>query len=175
MSTTGKPSLAAKPGQKGIDPRSPRFGAGITAVLLLVVILLGLITPAGVTLAARATEPAFLLFALITALFAWGAFAGVQRHPYGALYRALIRPRLAAPTDLEDPIPPTFAQGVGFVITLAGLVLHLVGVPYGLVIAASAAFVAAFLNSVFGYCLGCQIYLLLVRAGILGRKGAATA
>jgi len=175
MSTTGKPSLAAKPGQKGIDPRSPRFGAGITAVLLLVVILLGLITPAGATLAARATEPAFLLFALITALFAWGAFAGVQRHPYGALYRALIRPRLAAPTDLEDPIPPTFAQGVGFVITLIGLVLHLVGVPYGLVIAASAAFVAAFLNSVFGYCLGCQIYLLLVRAGILGRKGAATA
>lgn len=175
MSTTEKPTLAAKPGQKGIDPRSPRFGAGITAVLLLVVILLGLITPLGATLGARATEPAFLLFALITALFAWGAFAGVQRHPYGAIYRALIRPRLAAPTELEDPIPPTFAQGVGFVITLIGLALHLVGVPFGLVIAASAAFVAAFLNSVFGYCLGCQIYLLLVRAGILGRKGAATA
>jgi len=41
------------------------------------------------------------------------------------------------------------------------------------VIAASAAFIAAFLNSVFAYCLGCQIYLLLARAGILGRKGAA--
>lgn len=175
MSTTEKPTLAAKPGQKGIDPRSPRFGAGITAVLLLVVVLLGLTTPLGTTLAARAVEPAFLVFVVITALFAWGAFAGVQRHPYGALYRALIRPRLAAPTELEDPIPPTFAQGVGFVISLAGLVLHLAGVPFGLVIAASAAFVAAFLNSVFGYCLGCQIYLLLVRAGILGRKGAATA
>ena len=55
------------------------------------------------------------------------------------------------------------------------LVLHLVGVPYALVIAASAAFIAAFLNSVFAYCLGCQIYLLLVRAGILGRKGTAAA
>lgn len=175
MSTTEKPTLAAKPGQKGIDPRSPRFGAGITAVLLLVVVLLGLTTPLGATLAARAVEPAFLLFVVITALFAWGAFAGVQRHPYGALYRALIRPRLSAPTTLEDPVPPTFAQGVGFVISLAGVALHLAGVPFGLVIAASAAFVAAFLNSVFGYCLGCQIYLLLVRAGILGRKGAATA
>ena len=175
MSTTEKPTLAAKPGQKGIDPRSPRFGAGITAVLLLIVVLLGLTTPLGATLAARAVEPAFLLFVVITALFAWGAFAGVQRHPYGALYRALIRPRLSAPTTLEDPVPPTFAQGVGFVISLAGVVLHLAGVPFGLVIAASAAFVAAFLNSVFGYCLGCQIYLLLVRAGILGRKGAATA
>jgi hypothetical protein len=175
MSTTAKPTLAAKPGQKGIDPRSPRFGAGITAVLLLVVVLLGLTTPLGATLAARAVEPAFLLFVVITALFAWGAFAGVQRHPYGALYRALIRPRVSAPTTLEDPVPPTFAQGVGFVISLAGVALHLAGVPFGLVIAASAAFVAAFLNSVFGYCLGCQIYLLLVRAGILGRKGAATA
>ncbi len=153
--------------QQGIDPRSPRFGAGITAVLLLVVIGLDL---GGADLAAT------ILFGAITLLFAWGAFAGVKRHPYGALYRAAVRPRLKPPTELEDPVPPTFAQGVGFVITLAGLVLHLAGVPYALVIAAAAAFVAAFLNSVFGYCLGCQIYLLLVRAGILGRsKGAATA
>ncbi len=151
----------------GIDPRGPRFSAGITAVLLLVVIGLGL---AGAALAST------ILFAALTLLFAWGAFAGVQRHPYGALYRALIRPRLTPPTDLEDPVPPTFAQGVGFVITLVGLVLGLVGVPYAVVIAAAAAFVAAFLNSVFGYCLGCQLYLLLVRAGLLGRsKGAAAA
>ncbi len=144
----------------GIDPRGPRFSAGITAVLLLLVIGLAL---SGATLAA------VVIFAAITALFAWGAFAGVRRHPYGALFRAVVRPRLAAPTELEDPVPPTFAQGVGFVITLAGLVLHLAGVPYALVIAAAAAFVAAFLNSVFGYCLGCQIYLLLARAGILGK------
>ena len=65
---------------------------------------------------------------------------------------------------------------MSFAITAVGLVLHLLGVPYALVIAASAAFVAAFLNSVFAFCLGCQLYLLLVRAGILGRtKGAATA
>ena len=170
--TTTKPTLSAKPGQKGIDPRSPRFGAGITAVLLLVVVALGLSVPIGTTLGERATEPGFILFALISLLFAWGAFAGVQRHPYGAVYRALVRPRLSPPTELEDPVPPTFAQGVGFVITLIGVVLHLAGVPYALVIAASAAFVAAFLNSVFAFCLGCQIYLLLVRAGVLGRATA---
>lgn len=157
--------MTTSPAPQGIDPRGPRFSAGITAVLLLVTIALALL---------GATVAATILFTLITALFAWGAFAGVQRHPYGALFRKFVRPRLAAPAELEDPTPPTFAQGVGFVITLAGLVLHLLGVPYALVIAASAAFVAAFLNSVFAYCLGCQIYLLLVRAGILGRKGAAT-
>lgn len=173
--TTPKPTLHAKPGQQGIDPRSPRFGAGITAVLLLVVIALALLLPAGDSFAARATQPALVLFAAITLLFAWGAFAGVQRHPYGRIYRTLIRPRLGAPTDLEDPVPPTFAQGVGFAITLAGVVLHLVGVPLALPIAAGLAFIAAFLNSVFAYCLGCQIYLLLVRAGILGRRAPAAA
>jgi hypothetical protein len=52
-----------------------------------------------------------------------------------------------------------------------GLVLDLIGVPYGLAVAAAFAFIAAFLNSVFGYCLGCQIYVLLARAGIVGRGG----
>ena len=154
----------------GIDPRGPRFSAGITAVLLLVVIGLNL---------AELTLASVILFAAITAVFAWGAFAGVKRHPYGLLFKKLVRPRLAAPTELEDPIPPTFAQGVGFVITLIGLVLGLLNVPFAIVVAASFAFIAAFLNSVFAYCLGCQIYLLLVRLGVLGRKnsskGAATA
>ena len=57
-------------------------------------------------------------------------------------------------------------------MTAIGVLLHLVGVPYAIVVAASLAFVAAFLNSVFAYCIGCQLYLLLVRAGVLGRKSA---
>lgn len=173
--TTTKPTVHAQPGKTGIDPRSPRFGAGITALLLLVVIARTLLAPIGESLLARATQPGFILFAAITLLFAWGAFGGVQRHPYGKIFKAVVRPHLAAPTDLEDPVPPTFAQGVGFVITLLGVVLQLVGVPYALVIAASLAFVAAFLNSVFASCLGCQIYLLLVRAGLLGRTAPAAA
>ena len=150
----------------GIDPRSPRFGAAITAVLLLIVI--------GLSLGLTDQAPALVVLVLITALFAWGAFAGIRRHPYGLLFRALIRPRLQPPAELEDPAPPTFAQGVGFVIALAGVVLHLLGVPYALVVAAGLAFVASFLNSVFAFCLGCQIYLLLVRSGII-RRGATAA
>ncbi len=133
-------------------------------MLLLIDLYLGLV---------GATVAAFVLLLAIALLFAWGAFAGIQRHPYGLLFRTVIRPRLAPPTEREDPAPPTFAQGVGLVVTGLGLVLHLVGVPYVLPIAAALAFVAAFLNSVFGYCLGCQIYLLLVRAGIV-RRGHGT-
>ncbi|MFD1713640.1 DUF4395 domain-containing protein [Amnibacterium flavum] len=143
---------------EGIDPRSPRFGAGITALLLLADVFLGLV---------GADTAATLLLAAIVALFAWGAFAGVRRHPYGVLFKSLVRPRLAAPAELEDPALPTFAQGVGLLVTGVGLVLALIGVPYALVVGAAAAFVAAFLNSVFGYCLGCQLYILLVRAGVI--------
>jgi hypothetical protein len=147
---------------RGIDPRGPRFGAGITGILLLVVIGLwlgGLVVPADI------------VFTYLVLVFAWGAFAGVQRHPYGLFFKRVIRPRLKPPTELEDPTPPTFAQGVGFVITLAGLLLSLIpGVGLALPIAAALAFIAAFLNSVFAYCLGCQIYLLLVRLGVLGRR-----
>ncbi|HEX4399934.1 MAG TPA: DUF4395 domain-containing protein [Galbitalea sp.] len=147
---------------KGIDPRGPRFGAAVTGVLLLIVIGLWLSTH---------TLWALILFALITLVFAWGAFAGVKRHPYGLFFKAVIRPRLKPPTELEDPTPPTFAQGVGLFITLVGLLLSLIpGLGIVLPIAAALAFIAAFLNSVFGYCLGCQIYLLLVRLRVLGRK-----
>lgn len=152
----------------GIDPRGPRFGAGITGVLLLVTIAVGLGPAASVApLAERAVQPAFLLLAAITAVFAWGAFAGIARHPYGSLFRVLIRPRLEAPAYLEEPEPPTFAQLVGFLVSVAGVALHLLGVPYGLVGAAAVAFIAAFLNSVFGLCLGCEMYALLVRAKII--------
>ncbi|MES1212878.1 MAG: DUF4395 domain-containing protein, partial [Leifsonia sp.] len=102
----------------GIDPRGPRFGAGITAVLLLVVIGLSL---GGLTI------PALIIFGAQTLLFAWGAFAGIQRHPYGLLFKKVVRPRLKPPSELEDPVPPTFAQGVGLVITAIGVILTLIG------------------------------------------------
>lgn len=143
---------------KGIDPRGPRFGATITATLLLITVFLALI---------GAQTAATILLTLIVALFAWGAFAGIARHPYGAIFKAFVRPKLAPPSELEDPRPPTFAQLVGLIVTGVGLLLALLGVPAAVPVSAAFAFVAAFLNAAFGYCLGCQIYLLLVRARII--------
>ncbi|MEN2737881.1 DUF4395 domain-containing protein [Microbacterium sp. X-17] len=171
---------------RGIDPRGPRFVAGITAVLLLIDVLLGLtglptayapstgwaITQA--TVLQRILDPAFLLLLVIALLFLWSV-AWPRTAPWGVLYRRLVQPRLAPPTEFEDPRPPRFAQGVGLFVTTIGLVLQLFGVPWALPIAAAAAFVAAFLNAVFGLCLGCQLYLLLQRAGLVGRASATSA
>ena len=137
-------------------------------------VFLGLTTPIGATVAERAVEPASLLLLAIALLFVWGVLSP-RTAPWGALYRAVVQPRLKPATELEDPRPPRFAQGVGLFVVTIGLILHLAGVPWALPIAAAMAFVAAFLNAVFGLCLGCQLYLVLQRAGIVGRERAAAA
>lgn len=166
----------------GIDPRGPRFAASITAFLLAVDVILGLtglstsqtsgwdLTAA--TLAERALDPGFLLLLVIALLFLWSVLSP-RTAPWGVLFRRAIRPRLKPPTELEDPRPPRFAQGVGLFVVTIGLILHLAGVPWALPIAAAAAFIAAFLNAVFGLCLGCQLYLVLQRAGLIGRARPA--
>lgn len=156
----------------GIDPRGPRFAATITALLLLIATFLALIgvspDASSATLAQRALDPGFLLTVVVALLFVWSVVSP-KTAPWGVLFRRLVRPRLSAPTELEDPRPPRFAQGVGLFVVTIGLILHLAGVPWALPIATGAAFIAAFLNAAFGLCLGCQLYLLLQRAGVLGR------
>jgi hypothetical protein len=152
MSTTISPrSRAAAGAPAGIDPRGPQFAAALTSVVLVAALLLAP-GPVGVA-----------LLGVQAALFALGAARGVQRTPYSWLFRTLVRPHLAAPTDLEDPAPPRFAQTVGLVFALVGLAGFLAGAdPVGLV-ATGFALVAALLNAVFRFCLGCEMYLLLQR------------
>lgn len=180
MTDTDSPAADASRPAGAIDARGPRVSAGITALLLLVGIALALIgnstggSLASLSLSERAADPGFLVLAVVALLFAW-SLASARTQPLSALFRAAILPRLSPTTDWEDPRPPRFAQGVGLVVVGAGLVLHLLGVPWALVIAGAAAFVAAALNASIGFCLGCEIYLLLARAGITGRGGGRTA
>ena len=134
-----------------IDPRGPRFTAGVTLALFVAVLL----TAPGTA--------AIVLLAVQTAFFAIGAGRGVQYTPTAYVFKHLVRPRLSAPSHTEDPRPPRFAQTVGLVFTVVALVAFATGVdPLGFV-SAAFAFVAAFLNAVFGYCLGCELYLLIQR------------
>jgi hypothetical protein len=131
-----------------IDPRGPQFNAALTSLVLAIVLV---------------TAPAtggVVLLALQALLFATGALLGVQRTPAAYLFRTLLRPRLAPPAHLEDPRPPRFAQLVGLVFALAGLAGYLGGVTVLGALATGLALVAALLNAVFGFCLGCELYLL---------------
>ena len=150
MSDPLQPAAASFPGAAGpggIDPRGPRVGAGLTAVVLAIALLTG----------------NFWVLTGQAVVFAAGSLLGVQRSPYGLLYRRFVRPRLAPPSELEDPAPPRFAQTIGLVVTGLGLIFAVAGVGPAVEIAAGLALIAAFLNSVFGLCLGCELYLLLAR------------
>ena len=131
-----------------VDPRGPRFGAAITSTVLAIVLL---------------TTPSTLATALLSAqtlVFALGAFAGLQFHPYGWIFRKFVRPRIGAPAEMEDSAPLRFAQLVGFLFAVTGLVSLLTGATNVALIAIGFALAAAFLNAAFNICLGCEMYLL---------------
>ncbi|MDJ0342923.1 DUF4395 domain-containing protein [Streptomyces sp. H10-C2] len=140
---------AANPAQiQGLDVRGPRFGAVLTTIVLAAV----LVTGSGWPLAAQA------------AVFAVGAAAGMRRSPYGWLFATFVRPRLGPPAETEDPAPPRFAQAVGLAFALIGLTGYFAGPLWLGMAATGCALAAAFLNAAFGYCLGCEMYLLFRRA-----------
>ncbi len=100
------------------------------------------------------------LIAVQAVFFALGAGLGVHRTPTGIVFRSLVRPRLSPPADLEDPTPPRFAQVVGLAFAVVALVGYLTGAVLVAQVAVGFALLAALLNAVFGFCLGCELYLL---------------
>ena len=156
LSQAQQPDVSGQTGEPSphiglIDPRGPRFGAALTTLVLAVALL-----------AAPSTLTVVLL-GVQTVLFAAGALRGVARTPYSWLFRTVLRPRLGAPTELEDPTPPRFAQAVGLGFALVALAGYLAGAPLLGAVATGAALAAAFLNAAFGFCLGCEVYLLAKR------------
>ncbi len=130
-----------------IDARGPRFGAIITTVVLAITLV---------------TNNKWLLLAQAL-VFAIGAIRGPQFTPYGFIFKKLIKPRLTKEAPTEDVRPPKFAQSVGFLFALVGLVGAFSGADAIFTVAVGFALGAAFLNAAFNYCLGCEMYLLGLR------------
>ena len=143
------PAVASRP-DGSIDPRGPQLTAALTAVVLVAVLLLP--SPLNV-----------VLLGLQAVLFALGAVRGVQHTPHAWLFRTAVRPRLAPPSEWEAPEPPRFAQAVGLGFAAVGLVALLAGATVVGQVAVGFALVAALLNAVFAFCLGCEVYLLARR------------
>jgi len=130
-----------------IDARGPRFSASITAIVLATALV---------------THNVWVLVAQ-GLVFLIGATRGPQFTPYGLLFKKLIKPRLNKIAPTEDVRPPKFAQAVGLAFALVAIFGAVVDRSLIFAGATSLALAAAFLNAAFNYCLGCEMYLLIVR------------
>ena len=134
-----------------IDPRGPRLGAFVPLTLAIVALVLG----PGVG--------AIVVFAVLVALFLPGAIVGPQATLQGWVFKKFVRPRIGAPLEMESFRPPRFAQQVGLAFSAAALAFAVADVSVGFFVFAGFLTFAAFLQSVFGFCLGCEMYLLVKR------------
>ena len=136
---------------ESIDARGPRFSAVLTTIVLAVALV---------------TSNLWLVIAQAI-IFASGAIKGPQFTPYALIFRGIIKSRLKGKAITEDVRPPQFAQSVGLLFALVAISGSIANLDVVFVVAVSFALAAAFLNAAFNFCLGCELYLVLLRVRLL--------
>jgi hypothetical protein len=130
--------------------------------------------------AARTVASGAVLMALAVAVLGWGwvlvpltygfvarVLAGPRISPLGQFATKVVAPRLPQYEKLMPGPPKRFAQGIGVAFSVTASVLWLVGAPTATRIVVGMLAGAAFLEAAFGFCLGCKIFGLLMKAGVI--------
>lgn len=107
----------------------------------------------------------------LTAVLAYGFVArvltGPRLSPLGQLATRVVAPRLGPPRYVPGP-PKRFAQGMGATMSLLAVVLHFgFRADRASLVVLGLIVVAATLESVFAYCIGCKIFAGLMRIGVV--------
>lgn len=112
----------------------------------------------------------YWLFVPLAYGFVARVLTGPKLSPLGRIASSVVAPRLGKPKYVPGP-PKRFAQTIGATITTAGAVAgfglgaHTAGdVLFALII------IAAGLESLAGYCIGCKLFALLMRAGVIPER-----
>lgn len=129
--------------------------------------------------AARVVAAGVTTMALLVAVFGWGwvlipltygfiarVLTGPTLSPLGRFAVDVAAPRLGEPRLTPGP-PKRFAQGIGVVFTITGSLLWLVDAPGAARVVTAMLAAAAFGEAAFGFCLGCRIFALLMRLGVI--------
>ncbi len=136
--------------------------------------------------AARAVATGVVAMGLAVAALGWGwvlvpltygfiarVLAGPRLSPLGQLAVRVVAPRLRAHERLVPGPPKRFAQGIGVVFSVSASVLWLAGAPGAARVVIAMLVVAASLEAALGFCLGCRIFGLLMRAGVIPEEVCA--
>ncbi len=145
MPSAVSPDAAANlPPAGRIDPRGHRFGAGLSAVLLVLSFVTGWVPGVVLALLSIGTSAAF----------------GLRYSIYGVIWRRIARTLRLPKVEPEHEYPPRFAQTLGsvaLVLSLVGFALGATVVGWGLALAVAGL---QTLLAATGYCLGCKLYFL---------------
>jgi hypothetical protein len=133
-----------------INEKAARVVAGVVAVTALVALL----------------APAHWLVVPLAYGFWARVLTGPRLSPLGRLASRVIAPRLGAPKTVPGP-PKRFAQGIGAAITTAAVIALALGATGAVAVLLALIVVAATLESALAFCAGCQIFALLMRAGLI--------
>lgn len=129
--------------------------------------------------AARVVAAGATAMALLVAILGWGwvlipltygflarLLTGPTLSPLGRFAVAVVAPLMGEPRLTPGP-PKRFAQGIGAAFTITASVLWLTGYPGAARVVAGMLAGAAFLEAAFGFCLGCRVFALLMRLGVI--------
>jgi hypothetical protein len=100
--------------------------------------------------------------------FVLRVLAGPRWSPLALLVTRVLVPKLPMRERLVPGPPKRFAQGIGAVLSVSALVATFAfDAPVVGQVLAAMIVVAAFLEAAFGFCLGCKVFALLMRVGVI--------
>ena len=110
---------------------------------------------------------AYWIAAVLAAGFAARVASGPRFSPLGLIATRVIAPRLGPPKLAPGP-PKRFAQAMGLVMTTAIALIALVAGDHVLAdVGLALVLVASGLEAGLGFCIGCRIFALAMRAGVI--------
>jgi hypothetical protein len=130
--------------------------------------------------AARTVATGVVVMGLLVAGLGWGwvlvpltygfvarVLAGPRISPLGQLAVKVVAPRLPRFEKLVPGPPKRFAQGIGVAFTVTASALWLLGAPGAARVVVAMLVVAASLEAFLGFCLGCKVFGVLMRLGVI--------
>lgn len=130
--------------------------------------------------AARTVAACVVVMALLVAGLGWGwvlipltygfvarVLAGPRFSPAGLFATKVVAPRLRRHAKFVPGPPKRFAQAIGVVFSITGSVLWLAGAETAARVIVGLLAGAAFVEAAFGLCLGCKVFAVLMRVGVV--------
>jgi hypothetical protein len=130
--------------------------------------------------AARTVATGVVIMGLLVAGLGWGwvlvpltygfvarVLAGPRISPLGQFAVRVAAPRLPGHEKLVPGPPKRFAQGIGVAFSVTASALWLAGAPGAARVVIALLVVAATLEAALGFCLGCKVFAVLMRLGLI--------